>query len=191
VNEQEDMDIVARVVRRYIRRSAWAALIADDLAQEGALALAKARRTFDPTVGVPWEGYAYRAAWLACAGYLVADSSPVTRRAAGAENRARRAPEEALAAYVDGLDVVETYEDAEWCASVRARLGLLADGDADVVGVLLEETTPAAVAAARGLPVARVYAAVATARRRATMDGELYALMRDKKGVTYSEAETA
>ncbi len=183
----KDRDVVDRVVKRYVRRSAWAALVAEDLAQEGHAALAKARERFSAEKG-EWEGYAYVAAWKAIASYLVAESSPVTRKEKGAANLARRAPEEALQGFIASDDTERSYGDAEWDGRVRARLVALSGDDA-VARILLNETTPAHVAAERGVPVSRVYGAVASARSRLARDSALYALMQAKKGVDFPPGE--
>ncbi len=178
-----DEEVVGRVVRRYVRRSQWASLVAKDLAQEGHAALAEARRRFEPEKG-EWEGYAYRAAWLAIASYLVAESSPVTRREKGAANLARRAPEEALLGFISTADTEEAFGEAEWREKVRERL-LALTGDEGVARVLLEETTPARLAKERDVPVSRIYGLVSSARSRLAADSALYALMQAKKGVGF------
>lgn len=185
---EEDAPLVQVIVRKYVRRSAWAALVAEDLAQEAQVALAKARSTFNPEKG-EWGGYAYRTAWKAIAGFVVSESSPVTRKEKGAPNLGRRAPETALQGFVADVDVEEVYSDAEWRARVRSRVVALSDGDEGVAKVLLEETTPARIAAERGVPVQRVYAFVAAARARVATDSVLYALMQAKKGVEYLAGE--
>lgn len=185
---QEDAELVALVVRKYVRRSAWAARIADDLTQEAQVALVKARRTFSPEKGC-WGGYAYRAAWLACASFLVADSSPVTRKEKGGVNLARRVGETALEGFIADVDVEEVYADAEWTERVRERVLFLCEGDEGIYRVLTRETTPARLASERGVPVQRVYAAASAARTRVTMDPAVCALMRAKKGVEHLEGE--
>jgi hypothetical protein len=167
-----------------VRRSAWAGLVAGDLSQEGHAAVVKARDRFEPAKG-EWEGYAYVAAWKAIASYLVAESSPVTRKEKGAPNLARRAPEEALQGFIASEDVEGEVAEEEWRAKVRARVFALA-GDHDVGRILLEESTPALIASERGVPVARIYGLVAHARSRLATDSALYALMQAKKGVGFS-----
>ncbi len=178
---KSDAQIIDAVVRRYERRSKVARIVSEDLRQEAFAAVVKARRSFSPERG-EWSGYAYRAAWLAIASYLVAESSPVTRKEKGAPNPARRAPEEALNAYISADNVEGDYSEVEWQRRVRARLSALSD-DPDVIRILLQETTPAQVAVERGETVSRLYGLVSEARARAVRDLELYALMQAKKGV--------
>lgn len=184
---EDDAAVVAAVVRKYVRRSAWAGLVERDLAQEGHAALAKARQRFDPEKG-DWGGYAYMSAWKAIASYLVAESSPVTRKEKGAANLARRAPEDAITGFIAADDTEDLYGEEEWRRRVRARLITLS-GDPDIARILLEETTPAKLATERAVPVSRVYGLVAAARSRVAKDSALYALMQAKKGVDFLAGE--
>lgn len=201
VPPRTDAAIVEQVVNVYLNRSRWARCIADDVRQEAYLAVERAREWYSADKGA-WHGYAYRAAWLALATFLVAEASPVTRKEKGAPNTARRISD--LYAGADGPtpipnwvashpafnspDNVElTVASAEWDAVVRARVTVLCRGDYELTRVLLEETTPAEVAALRGIPVARIYNAAASARSRLANDSELRALMHAKDDVHSEE----
>lgn len=205
-----DADIVEQVVGAYLRRSRYARVIPEDLRQEAHAAIATARRTYTIERG-DWNGYAYRAAWLALASFLVSEASPVTRKEKGARNDARRVSDTflfnfgavtnrpALAGQMkEAFRECETFmlapnvEDvvgtAEWDAVVRERVLVVCRGDLDIVRILMEETTPAEVAATRGIPVSRIYNAVAGARARLSDDLELYSLMCTKNGVHMGES---
>ena len=68
--------IARQVARRYKRRCWWADL--DDLVGEASKAIIVAHKRFDPQVGIPFDGYAQRAASNALQDYLWKQSSPVS-----------------------------------------------------------------------------------------------------------------
>lgn len=67
---------IAERAARHFRRKVWWAPW-DDMVQEGLMAIHQASHTFDPETGCAWDGYAYRAAYVAIRAYLWRTSHPV------------------------------------------------------------------------------------------------------------------
>lgn len=76
VNAEEVLKIARSVARRYARRSWWADR--EELESVAAVGVLEAARTHDPQTGVPFEGYAARAAANHVHDYLWAESSPLS-----------------------------------------------------------------------------------------------------------------
>ena len=195
---QVQQEVVTTVARRYARLCWWAEL--EELKQVGYLAIAEASRTYIPGVGVPADKYARKACIFAMARYLWEASSPVS----GGKHRPKKSKRglrrtEVTTTGVDGLgDDVATamllvdhdqptaevlVDDVTWHRRVRARLRELAasSGLDDVLPVLLEETTPAALAAGAGVPVARYHSRSQHLRSWVMADEGLALLLRDRK----------
>jgi hypothetical protein len=185
----ERLDHLLSVAAGRYKRTCWWADVAE-LKAEGALAAVECSRTFDPRVaGTDAERYYWRAIVLRMKNALWHESTPATggtkhrRKACGSLTRASVSHAEAMTDRE--LPADEQVADADWCSRVRARLLELADNDADV-GILLEETSPAAVAEAEAYPIARVYADVAQLRGLVRADVVLFHLMQEKKALGYS-----
>jgi hypothetical protein len=178
--EVVDPETVLRIARavalRYKRRCWWADV--DDLTSEASVAVLRAARTWDPQVGVPFEGYAGRAAVLGVRAFLWRESAPVS----GGQSDPR--------ANLTGVRRVELGDDlavesstpaqidtVRWRLAVRDRIRSLAQqskgGDAayEVVG---RDRTPSDVQ--REHPEVRVYSAVEVLRRKVRDDYKLYDL---------------
>lgn len=78
----------------------------------------------------------------------------------------------------------DLYDDAAWLARVRGRLEALAEeeGGGNTLRVLLGEASAKEVAEVREAPVSRVYGQSSRLRGAVSVDGELYALMRERRG---------
>lgn len=195
---QAQEEVVTQVARCYARRCWWAEL--DELKQVGHLAIAEASRSYDPAVGVSAYKYARKACVFAMARYLWEASSPVSggkHRPKVSKRGLRRT--EVTTTGVDGLGediatamlLVDTdlpttevlVDDVTWHRRVRARLRELAaaSGLDDVLPVLLEETTPAALAAVAGVPVARFHNRSQHLRSWVMADEGLALLLKDRK----------
>jgi Sigma-70 region 2 len=76
IDADEVLRISSAVARRYARRVFWADV--EELTSEACVAVIEAHRTWDPEVGVPFDGYAARAAALRLRTALWRESSPVS-----------------------------------------------------------------------------------------------------------------
>jgi len=182
VDAEEVLRIAKAVAQRYANRCWWADV--GDMVQEATVAIIVARRTWDPQVGVPFDGYAARAAALRVKDWLWRESSPVTgglhdprKNVAGvhaAELKDDVAPQPAR-------DPGEALDEIDWRLRVRRRLRALAgrtrDGDL-AAEVLVRGRPPADVIRETG---ADVYGAVHLVRRKVGSDARMYALWRRKR----------
>lgn len=156
----EELDAMAlRVARRYQRRCWWADV--EDLYQEAWLAISMARRSFDPEYGVPFIGYATRAAYRWLRGVLWKASAPVSGRCEQLRGL-HRAPLDEL----DGFIIEETpeslYAFSQWCERVREvteeALDELEELDKQTTADLVaKETRPRHVAVKTDRPVEEIY----------------------------------
>lgn len=194
----QDVDkLVRRIAGKYARRCWWADR--EELVQVGHLAVVEARRTFDETVGTPFEGYAQRAVVLSMRRYLWEQSAPVS----GCSHRPEklrgltRLSTDAEAGSGDGVDSKMTVGDmlsddgpladeqlssARWDRWVRNRLLKLAskDGLGPLVTVMLEEATVETVAVKYGLTGPAVAAKTLNVRRAARADAGLAKLLQHR-----------
>ena len=174
--------VAIRAARKYKRRCWWACM--DDLHQEARVAVIEAERTFDPEVGVPVEGYAYRAAMLALRTYTWKQSAPVSASDHTLESLRGVYHGQLEDVHVDGgIAPDEDTELRRWHLRVRARIaGVLGEGEAGLLAlrVLLGEAQPADVAREAEVPVAKVYAATLRARKAISEDLILYRLWKEQ-----------
>lgn len=178
---KDELAVAERVARkaakRYARRCWWADV--KDLEQEALLATVKAAGTFDPSVGVPFAGYAWRAAVLALKPYLWKQSSPVSaswndmldRKLAGVQRAEvdTTVPEEK-----DTPD--DELDRRRWCEEVWKRALAHDPSGGLAVAVLLNGEKSADVAARHGVPVQTVYNATTRTKARIAKDPDLWNL---------------
>lgn len=179
--------LVCAAAKRYLRRCWWAA--EDDLVQVGREACLRAERTFDPRVGLPEEGYVWRAIVLSMKAALWHESSPVS----GGMNNPRRdrmgqrAPIESeegaplLTDHTPHLDAL--LAEKGWVEIARERIDVLTSDAACELGrlVLLDGSTPREVAEATGRARAEVYKSAQEVRCRLMGDRVLWALVHYKE----------
>lgn len=175
------LEIAKKVARRYARRCWWASR--EDLEQEASLAVMQAARTFDPHVGVPFKGYAHRAAVNALGPYLWRQSSPVSETFHRLKTLAGVVHTELKEAYhlasPDRPDLM--LEEAQWRQQVRERVLALAQETPDgqlAMALLLEGEA----AAEDDQPRQSVYRASARIRGKIRIDWELYSLWKERNG---------
>ena len=168
----EVVKIASGVAWRYARRCWWADV--DDLIGEASRVVLEAARTWDPQVGVPFSGYAAKAAQRALSGYLWEQSSPVTSsdpRIMAGTYRAEVDPE----AHPVDPTAPRLLDDAHWRLRVRAGIRRIAARTRDgeyAIPVLVHGVPPHEVPA----PRQTVYRAVHLVRRKMRDDRELYQL---------------
>ena len=171
------LEVSKKAARRYARRCWWADV--KDLEQEAVLATVKAAGTFDPAVGVPFAGYAWRAAILALKPYLWRQSSPVSAswgNIIGRKLEGLQRAEVDLTIPDDRGDPDTVLDDKRWCEQVWRRAVALDLSGGLAIEVLLLGEKSADVAARHGVPVQTVYNATTRAKARMTNDKELYEL---------------
>lgn len=175
--------IARAVAHRYANRCWWADV--DDMTSEASVAVLQARKTWDPEVGVPFDGYAQRAAALRLHLYLWAQSSPVSgglhdphKHIAGVQ----RGEFNEEVHSEPSVDPAATLDEINWRLRVRRRIRALArdgrDGDL-AVEVLVRGRTPKEVIAETG---ADVHGAVHLVRRKLREDKRAYRLWQQKGG---------
>ncbi len=191
IDASEVLRIAKAVAQRYAARCWWADK--DDMTSEASEAILCAQRTFDPQVGVPFDGYAAKAAALRIRSWLWKNSSPVSggshdprKHVAGVHAYQlasdRVAPDgEHGAALVGDSEITPADTEAQldsmsWRMRVRERVRALAartrDGET-AVEVMLHERSSGEVIRETGKDV---YGAVHLVRRKARADRELYDL---------------
>lgn len=185
---QARRDQLARAAAAFYRRKCWWADF-DDLVQTGQLAIVRALENYDPTIGVPVDGYCWGAMMRALERVLWRDSSPVSggshrpREAYAGLYRAALPPEDmtcAVAPFVETRTPERLVSDAEWEARVRERLAAISLPE--IVDVMLD---PSRVEeAARKLRVSKkqVRVAVNVTLNRASTDSTLHDLLRERAG---------
>lgn len=192
VNAAEVLRIARAVAHRYAQRCWWADL--DDLTSVASVAVLDASRHWDPQVGVPFDGYAARAASNQVREHLWRESSPlsgglhdprkniegVTRTSLDIQTEdGEWVPRPELATRADpGPEL----DDTQWRLRVRRRVRALAravpDGDL-ARAVLLEGRAPSELAP--GGDLSRAYKAVQVLRKRVRFDSVSYRLMRQRR----------
>lgn len=174
-----DREIAAAVARRYVR--AYGGDF-DDYAQEAALAIEQARRTFDPAYGRPWPAYAWRAAIRAVFGYASKARAPVS----GSYHKAADLGATHAVSLDDAPDLASNttperlYCEDEWRRAVATRIEVVlekAPERALAVPVLMNGERAQDVADANDCPRWRVYHAARRLRRRLKRDRVLRSLM--------------
>jgi DNA-directed RNA polymerase specialized sigma subunit len=176
IDADEVLRIARGVARRYAARCWWADI--EDMTSEASIAILKARRTWDPEVGVPFAGYASRAATLRVRDYLWSQSSPVTGGLADPQKNIAGTQAVSLdeAKHGEVADPRSLLEEYEWRMRVRARVRKIAkrtkDGDL-AIEVLVHDRPSGEVIKETGR---RVYQAVHLVRRKARLDARLYRL---------------
>ena len=171
-------DATRAIVSNYLRNRWW--LEKQDLIQEAELAKLEATRYWRPG-GAPLEAYLARAmanhlcyyvARCRCPVYAPTNRIGALYEAQGcAETAARNIP-------ASGQPAIERMDRARMAELVRNALAVMALGDL-AAEVLLAERKPAEVAAARGVPVRKVYRATRDARRALREDEGLRAFVED------------
>lgn len=197
ITAEDVLRIAKAVARRYANRCWWAD--PDDVTSEASVAVLQAKRTWDPTVGVPFDGYAQRAAALRVRTYLWGESSPVTgglhdpkknianvrraglmMRTAGGHDAPEMHSERPELMHTP--DPAAQLDDANWRLRVRRRLRALARDGRDgelATEVLVRGRKPAEVIAESGRDV---YGAVHLVRRKVRSDRRMYNLWRMRHG---------
>jgi DNA-directed RNA polymerase sigma subunit (sigma70/sigma32) len=202
IDAVEVMRIAKAVARRFKRHCWWADV--DDLESEGAVAVLRAHRTFDPQVGVPFAGYATRAAALQITDYLWRQSSPVSggmhdpqKHIAGKHRVGLDMPESQSSGQAGATrvserkshkelmvfpDVEETLDVEAWRLDVRRQLRAIAsitkDGDL-AVAVMVHDERPAEVIKRSGR---NAYKATELVRRKVRKDAASYELWQRAPG---------
>lgn len=183
----DDVVRIARsVARRYARRCWWAD--PGDLEGEASIAVLTASSRWDPQVGVPFDGYAARAAANALHNYLWRESGPVTggmhdprairgplRRASleieDDEGHASPRPEVSV-----GAQQLDALSEASWRLRVRERirevLKQVRNGDL-AIEVMTRGRTADEVRESKQAKIVRVYDSVYHARRAIKDDPEM------------------
>ena len=174
-----DREIATAAAWRYVR--AFGGEL-DDYQQEAALAIERARRTFDPEYGRPWPAYAWSAVIRALYGYAAKARAPVS----GSYHKAdllmglrgvalEHAPE------VVADDTPERlYGEDEWLSAVSTRIEIVLEDVPDrtlALPVLLDGERAQDVADAHACPRWRVYRATRRVRKRLARDRVLRSLM--------------
>jgi DNA-directed RNA polymerase sigma subunit (sigma70/sigma32) len=181
IDADEVMRIAKAVARRYAARCWWADV--DDLTGEASRAVLEARETWDPQVGVPFDGYAARAATNALGDYLWRQSSPVS---GGLHNPreliagVHAAPLEDDSARHDPKTAM-VLDDINWRLRVRKRIRQLAARTKDghlAVEVLVRGRKPSEVIRETG---GNAYSAVMLVMRKMREDAVLYELWQRTK----------
>lgn len=192
IDGTEVLRIAKAVAQRYAARCWWADK--DDMTSEASEAILRAQRTFDPQVGVPFDGYAAKAAALRIADWLWKNSSPLSggthdprKHVAGvhsnqlAADRVTPGEETRVGAHHDTAEITDDatgdqLDAMNWRLQVRSRIRALAartrDGET-AVEVMIRERTSGEVIRETGKDV---YGAVHLVRRKARNDRELYDL---------------
>ena len=174
----EIQQLAMSVARRYKRKCWWADV--DDLTNEAAAAVVKALPNWDPEVGVPVEGYVWRAAAFACKHWLWKNTAPVNASSHSAKNLKgiHRVGLREIRDQASGCDPYREYSDLEWRARVKAHLEELIastpDGDL-AAAVLLEERRPMDMQA----DTQHVYKAAAILRNKLRQSYPLYKLWKE------------
>ena len=198
-DEIEMLSIVARgVAWRYKKIASWVDVA--ELEQACWLAFMEAARTFDPAVGVPFYGYAKTAAVRECWALMWRSRSPVTAC------RSNLPKMKDMVVEHDACDELlsrastpdEIVNEIRWHAATSRALNDLFDAPEYVIEVeridgvrcrcnvarqvLLEQESPAKLAARIGVPVTQVYRACARARRRIVGSFSLWELVQERVG---------
>lgn len=179
--------VVRRIAARYKRRCWWAPI--DDLRQIGWVAILECARSYDPRVGVPFLGYASRAAVLKMHEALWKASAPCSAgRGRGSLDKLAgkvRAPIEAIDHDTSAVpDPTDAMAQLEWTDRFeRAEESATHDMEhrfrAMSACVLFDEVPPRMVAKAFQCKADDVYFAVACARARYRGSAALFDLMKE------------
>jgi hypothetical protein len=189
IDAAEVLRIARAVARRYAQRCWWAD--EDDMTSVASLAVLDASRHWDPQVGVPFDGYAARAASNQVREHLWRESSPLS----GGLHDPRKNIEGVTRASLDvrtddgewsprpelvqNPDPGPQLDDAQWRLRVRRRVralsGVTQDGGL-ARAVLLDGRAPSELAPEGDLK--RAYRAVQILRKRVRLDPVSYKLMR-------------
>jgi len=179
ITTEEVMRIAKAVAARYARRCWWADR--DDLVSEATFGVLEARRTFDPQVGVPFDGYAAKAAAHKVGAYLWRQSSPVSG-GMGDPRKNIAGVHAAPTSAIDGLsnehDITQALDEEAYQLRVRRRLRRLAERSLDgdlAIEVMVRGKTSGEVIRETGRDA---YRAVELLRRKAKNDYGLYKLWR-------------
>lgn len=184
IDGDEVLRIAKAVARRYANRCWWADV--DDMTSEASLAVLTAKKTWDPEVGIPFDGYAARAAALHLRTYLWRESSPVTggihdpqKNIAGVHSGEF---DEELHSSQHTADPGQRLDEAHWRLKVRRRIRALArDGrDGELAAeVLVRGRRPRDVIAETGKDV---HGAVHLVRRKIREDRRMHKLWTQNGG---------
>lgn len=187
-------DLATQTAASYKRRCWWADR--GDLYQVARVAALQARRTYDPTTGVPRTAYYRRAMVLAVRRWLWEQSSPVSgglhrpeRDLAGVHRAPMSGVDEQAMHMLRGTDPTTqqpdtTLDDERWRAAVRQRLQELSgDWGGHAVQALLHaaDERPDDAVLPNGAPAA-TKRAVRTLKRHARNDAQLYQLLQSRLG---------
>jgi DNA-directed RNA polymerase specialized sigma24 family protein len=171
-------DATRAIVSNYLRNRWW--LEKQDLIQEAELAKLEATRYWKPG-GAPLEAYQARVMANHLCYYVALRRSPVyapTNRIGALYEAQGCGVAAARNVPAPGQPAVECMDRAHMAELVRRALALMALGDL-AAEVLLAERKPAEVAAARGVPVQKVYRATRDARRALREDEGLRAFVEE------------
>jgi DNA-directed RNA polymerase specialized sigma24 family protein len=172
--------IALSVARRYKSKCWWANL--DDLVQEGIAAILKSASTFDAQTGIPFEGYAWKAAVYSIRMYLWQNTAPVNETWHNAKtlNGVSRVSLDSVE--IQNLSdarkpIQESLDDLRWKKRVRDRISALLEDHNDpefTAAILLGDKKP------KQTHKDGIYGDVARARRTLSRDYGLYQLWREK-----------
>jgi DNA-directed RNA polymerase specialized sigma24 family protein len=171
-------DATRAIVSNYLRNCWW--LEKHDLIQEAELAKLEAARYWKPG-GAPLEAYLARVVANHLCYYVARCRCPVyapTNRIGAMYETQPCAISAARNIPASGQPPVEHMDRARMAELVRRALAVIALGDL-AAEVLLAERKPAEVAAARGVPVQKVYRATRDARRALREDEGLRAFVEE------------
>lgn len=186
--DTEATDRAADKVARYYHRVTFRRYDLSELRQEAMAAILASAGKWDSAVGVPFEQYVYRAAFLAVGRWVYQNTSAVSVPI----NNARQALASIQVASTEActqtmvvlparaLDPEATYIHRDWLRRARQAIRNAASGqDADLaLSVLLDERACSEVAKQHGVPVQRVYRATAKLRA-ALFTSETLALVQE------------
>lgn len=174
-------EVALRAASRYKRIYWWAEL--DDLKQVALMAVFRARKSWDVKEGIPFGGYAWRAATIQLRNFVRKMSAPVSAKENDLDNlvgifRASVGQLENKSNTNEG-DAVELLDSARTREQVREVFGRVEDGYLARM-VLLDEDAPRVVAAREGIPVRRVYEATRRVRNAIWNSRELWETWKSK-----------
>jgi RNA polymerase sigma factor (sigma-70 family) len=188
---QEIQVLAAQAANRYARR--FRSLDVADMVQEATVAALAALRTFDPSKGVPFRAYAWRAAILHLRAWCWLAVSPVSGASHRPEMLAGVSACEMADQHEEGAQVVaceapwaeELLADQTWKLRVRETLTTLlqqsavGDDAALALGVMLEEKSTQEVAQEHGASVERVQRAARVGRALAGNSAAMFGLLKE------------
>jgi DNA-directed RNA polymerase specialized sigma24 family protein len=185
--EEVIASIAARVARRYVRRASWSN--EDDLYHEALVTAYEARESWTPSVGVPFQAYAWQACLHHLKRFVWNASAPV--RLTDWALRHNLQPRGGGLELADDLPDPQALADElviehDWLKRLRDQLLFLffehrSELEGQVaVRVVLDEDPPRVVARELGLPVTQVYRIARRARLLLEQNAVLFDLWKER-----------